>query len=118
MSESMAPLSREVLEMVAQRFRVLAEPMRLLILQQLQEGERSVTALTQALAVSQPNVSKHLKALQEAGFVGRRQVGTVAYYRITDEMVFDLCHTICQGLRERIEQQDRLLRDALGDTAS
>jgi DNA-binding transcriptional ArsR family regulator len=98
-------MTPEALEMVAARFRAMGEPLRLRILQQLEAGERSVSTLAQRVASTQPNVSKHLKVLQEAGLVQRRQQGTSAYYSIADEMVFELCDMICTRLRDRLEAQ-------------
>ncbi|MFN0084850.1 MAG: ArsR/SmtB family transcription factor [Blastocatellia bacterium] len=93
----------EALRMVAARFKVLSDPMRLRILQELEQGERSVTGLTEAVESTQPNVSKHLKILQEAGLVGRRQEGNSACYSIADETVFELCELVCGSLREQFE---------------
>ena len=98
-------MTPEALEMVAARFRAMGEPLRLRILQQLEDGERSVSALAESVASTQPNVSKHLKVLQDAGLVKRRQQGTSAYYSITDEMVLELCEMICSRLRDRLEAQ-------------
>ncbi|TPD54706.1 MAG: ArsR family transcriptional regulator, partial [Thalassolituus maritimus] len=53
-------MSDEMLELIAQRFRLLSDPMRLKILHQLQSGEKSVTELVENTGASQPNVSKHL----------------------------------------------------------
>ena len=53
-------------------FAVLAEPNRRQILDLLRERERPVGELVDALAVSQPTVSKHLRALREAGVVDAR----------------------------------------------
>ena len=60
-------LTREALELVAARFRAMGEPLRLRILQELEGGERSVSALAESVESTQPNVSKHLKILQDAG---------------------------------------------------
>ena len=98
-------MSWEALELVAARFRAMGEPLRLRILQQLEEGELSVSALAQSVDSTQPNVSKHLKVLQDAGLVKRRQQGTSAYYAIADAMVFELCDMICSRLRDRLEAQ-------------
>jgi DNA-binding transcriptional ArsR family regulator len=95
----------EALELVAARFRAMGEPLRLRILQQLEEGEQSVNALALSVESTQPNVSKHLKVLQDAGLVKRRQQGSSAYYAIADAMVFELCDMICSRLRERLEAQ-------------
>ena len=98
-------MTPEALEMVAARFRAMGEPLRLRVLQELESGEQSVSALAQSVASTQPNVSKHLKVLQDAGLVQRRQQGTSAYYSIADAMVFELCEMICTRLRDRLEAQ-------------
>jgi DNA-binding transcriptional ArsR family regulator len=98
--------------MVAARFRVLGEPQRLRILHELQHGERTVTELVDALQTTQPNVSKHLKLLQESGIVGRRQVKNSAYYAIVDETVFRVCDIVCGQLEERLNQQVAAMTNA------
>jgi DNA-binding transcriptional ArsR family regulator len=98
-------MSPQALELVAARFRAMGEPLRLRLLQQLEAGERSVSELAAVTAATQPNVSKHLKVLQEAGLVQRRQEGNSAYYSIADEMVFELCDMVCTRLRDRLEAQ-------------
>jgi DNA-binding transcriptional ArsR family regulator len=103
-------MSWEALELVADRFRALSEAIRLRILQILQNGETSVSALAEKVGSTQPNVSKHLKVLQDVGLVKRRQVGTSAYYSIADEMVFELCEMVCSKLRDRLEAQVGALR--------
>lgn len=87
--------------MVAARFKVLADPMRLRILQMLENGETGVSALAEAVESTQPNVSKHLKILQEAGMLARRQEGNTVYYSISDPTVFELCDVVCSSLAER-----------------
>jgi DNA-binding transcriptional ArsR family regulator len=98
-------MTREALELVAARFRAMGEPLRLRILQQLETRERSVSALAESLGATQPNVSKHLKVLQEAGLLKRRQQGNSAFYAIADPMVLELCEMICSRLRDRLEAQ-------------
>ena len=63
-------------------FAVLAEPTRRRIVDELQAAERSVAELVQALAVSQPTVSKHLKVLRDSGLVSRRTAAQQRIYRI------------------------------------
>ena len=100
-------LSPEALELVAATFRVLGEPVRLRLLQMLQEGERSVTSLAEEIGTTQPNVSKHLKTLQEAGLVTRQQVKNSVFYRLSDESVFELCDVVCNlGQRPMTDQLD------------
>jgi DNA-binding transcriptional ArsR family regulator len=99
------PMVPEALELVAARFRAMGEPLRLRILHELESGERSVSALAEIVGSTQPNVSKHLKVLQDAGMVQRRQQGNAAFYAIADAMVFELCDMICSRLRDRLEAQ-------------
>ena len=98
-------MSPEALEMVAARFRAMGEPLRLRILQELETGEQSVSALALSVGSTQPNVSKHLRILQDAGLLERRQQGTSAFYSIADPMVFELCDLVCSKLRDRLEAQ-------------
>src|SRR5450755_2234600 len=98
-------LTWEALELVAARFRAMGEPLRLRMLQELEGGEQSVSALAESVESTQPNVSKHLKILQDAGLLKRRQQGTTVYYSIADAMVFELCEMICSRLHDRLEAQ-------------
>ena len=93
------------LELVAARFRALGEPLRLRILQVLARGESGVSALARIVGSTQPNVSKHLRVLQEVGLVERRPQGSVANYSIADTTVLELCDLVCAGVRERLEAQ-------------
>lgn len=90
-------MSEKMLELVARRFRTLGEPLRLRLLQELQAGERSVGELVEALDGNQPNVSKHLQILFDAGLVSRRREGTSVLYGISDPMIFKLCALVCES---------------------
>jgi DNA-binding transcriptional ArsR family regulator len=68
--------------MPADTFAVLAEPTRRQILDELCASESSVGDLVDALSVSQPTMSKHLKVLREAGFVSCRTAAQQRIYRI------------------------------------
>ena len=101
----------EVIQPVAEYFNILSEPMRLRILNLLQDKEKCVQELVEATQTSQANVSKHLKVMLQAGIINRRPKGTSAYYGIEDPLIFELCHLVCNRLAERIEQQARQFRD-------
>jgi DNA-binding transcriptional ArsR family regulator len=66
-------------------FEVIAEPHRRQILDLLRERERPVAELVEALGVPQPNVSKHLRVLREAGLVTSRVDGQRRLYRVDAE---------------------------------
>lgn len=103
------PMSGEQLRLVAERFRVLAEPARLQLLQALMQGERSVGELTDATGLSQANVSKHLQLLLVHHLVARRREGLFAYYRVADASVFELCDLVCGGLERTLRARHRRL---------
>jgi DNA-binding transcriptional ArsR family regulator len=98
-----ATLPDPLVDLIAERFRVLGEPMRIRIVDRLREGPASVGELTLALDTSQQNASKHLGVLHAAGIVRREKQGTSVRYEITDPSVFDLCEQVCGGLRRRID---------------
>lgn len=90
------------LEEVASRFRLLSDPVRLELLNQLLVyGERNVQALVAATGHQQANVSKHLRLLLEAGMVARRQEGLYAYYQIADPSLSGLCLLVCGQVQAR-----------------
>jgi DNA-binding transcriptional ArsR family regulator len=101
-------LSPQAIEHIANRFKTLSEPLRLRILQTLQDGEKSVSELTEAVEASQPNVSKHLKILQDSGILKRQQQGNTVYYSIADESIFTLCEIVCGTLEERFKSQNEI----------
>lgn len=71
-------------------FEALAEPNRRRILDVLRSGERPAGDLVEALAISQPGVSKHLKLLREAGLVSVRADGQRRLYRLEPGGLADL----------------------------
>jgi hypothetical protein len=60
------PLSDDLVELIADRFRALAEPTRIKLLDRLREREATVLELTALVGTTQQNVSKHLNLLQQA----------------------------------------------------
>ena len=71
-------------------FSILAEPARRQILDLLRDGEKSVSELVEALGVSQPAVSKHLRILREAGLVEARPRGQLRLYRLRPEPLAEI----------------------------
>jgi len=94
----MAGSSDFLLERIADRLKAMADPMRLKILHVLQNGEHCVNEILHEVGGSQANVSKHLSVLKRAGLVDCRRKGILAYYRIDDPEVFEICKICCDGL--------------------
>jgi len=79
-------LPRAAAEQLAARFRALADPTRVAIVNRLaQAAETCVCDLTAAFELSQPTISHHLKVLRDAGLVEASRRGTWAYYRVVPE---------------------------------
>src|SRR5215470_2504312 len=108
------PLPEALVELIAQRFRVIAEPMRIRLLDALREGPMTVNELSATLGASQQNVSKHIGVLAQAGIVAREKDGNRVRCSIADESIFELCELVCGGLRRQVAELDRLLT---GDAA-
>lgn len=84
------PLSPTQAEALAERFRLLAEPTRLRLLDLLEQGEASVGTLTMQLGCTQANVSKHLALLADAGVLHRRRDGLHCYYSVADSSALSI----------------------------
>ena len=105
-----SPIPDPLVELIAQRFRVLGEPMRIRLVDSMREGPATVTELQAATGASQQNVSKHLAMLVEAGLVRRTKEGNRAYYSIVDDSLFTLCEQVCGSLRRQVSELDALLQ--------
>ncbi len=102
-------LTPEVLVLIAERFKALAEPVRLQILNCLRSGEMTVTELVEETGLGQANVSKHLQLLHSLGFVSRRKDGLFVFYAIGDKRVFQLCDIMCGRLESETKARRKLL---------
>jgi len=106
------PLPEPLVGLVAARFGVLAEPMRIKRLDGLRDGNATVHELQEALGASQQNVSKHLTLLRQAGVVSRTKRGTSSVHSIADAGVFELCAQVCGRLRRQVAELDAILQGA------
>ena len=106
------PLPPALADLIAQRLRVIAEPMRIRLLDRLRDGDASVGELTAALDATQQNVSKHLGVLHQAGIVSRAKHGTSVRYAISDDSVFALCEQVCGSVRQQLAELDEILAGA------
>lgn len=99
------PLSDAALELVARRFAVLAEPMRLRLIQALFEGEKNVNTLVEEIGGTQANTSRHLQTLTQANILSRRKEGLQVFYAIADPSIFKLCELVCGSLEKQLAKQ-------------
>jgi DNA-binding transcriptional ArsR family regulator len=103
------PLPDDLVELIARRFRVIGEPMRIRLLDRLRDGEATVGELSEALSASQQNISKHLAVLADVGIIGRRKQGNHVYYRVVDEGVFALCEAVCGSVQQQLRSLNELV---------
>ncbi len=87
--------SDQMFEMAAELFGVLSAPLRLRIIKSVCDAEKNVSELLAEIDTTQPNMSQHLNTLYKAGILGKRRKGVQIYYRVIDQRVTDLCHTVC-----------------------
>lgn len=98
-------LSDDALELIARRFAVLSEPMRLRLVHALFEGEKSVNALVEETGGTQANVSRHLQTLAQAHVLSRRKEGLQVFYSIADPSIYKLCDLVCGSLEKQLSKQ-------------
>ncbi len=101
----MTPRSAEV---IAQRLRVLGQPVRVRLIQELdRNGEMTVGALAEVLGERLHNVSQHLALLRTAGVVQRRHRGREVWYRLSSPAAPCIYERVAVALREDAERLGR-----------
>lgn len=90
----LTPNTLEHYRLHAELCKVLTDPKRLLLLDALRGGERSVGELALAIGVALPNASQHLAILRGAGLVEGRRSGTTVTYRLAEPTIADACDII------------------------
>lgn len=108
------PLPDDLIELIARRFHVLAEPTRIKLLDELRGREASVQELSETVGSTQQNVSKHLGVLRHEGIVRRTKRGNYSYYSIADEGVFTLCEHVCGELAQRLDSLREVVAGGVG----
>ncbi len=104
------PLSDEALELVARRFAVLAEPMRLRLIPALFDGGKPVNAPVEITGGTQANISRHLQTLTQAHLLSRRKEGLQVFYAIADPTLVQLCELVCGSLAQQMAKQAGAMR--------
>ena len=104
-------------EQVARVGKALASPKRLEMLEMLAQGEKSVDALAEAVAVDIKLASAHLKALKEARLVLSRRDGKRMFYRLSGQDVAQLGVTLRQVAEEHLVELRLALQQLVADPA-
>jgi ArsR family transcriptional regulator len=109
--EEGALLARHNLELYALKAelcKTFADPKRLIIIDELRQGETTVGELARVLEFPQAVVSRHLAILRDKGVVQYRREGTSVYYSLSDPKIGDACDMVHQILLDQIEKNREL----------
>jgi len=102
---------RQIYELHASICHTLANPKRLEIIDKLRTRELSVTELTEALEISQANLSQHLSLMRQRGIVTTRREGLNIYYSLSNPKIIQACDLMRQVLLEHLEAGAELARE-------
>ena len=97
---------RELYRLHAEICKVLTDPKRLMLLDALRGGERSVGELAIAIGVALPNASQHLAVLRSAGLVETRRSGQTVQYWLSEPAIVEACDVIRRIVSRRVPRPD------------
>ena len=103
-----------LLEEYALVARALSAPARLMILEQLAQGERGVEALAEKTGLTLANCSQHLQKLRRSGLVTSRRDGKAVIYRLSDAKTLALMELLRIVAERNLAQVERILRGLSG----
>jgi DNA-binding transcriptional ArsR family regulator len=98
---------------VAERLKVLGQPVRLRLVEQLDAGSSTPQELSDVLGLSQQNVSKHLLTLYRAGIVSRRPEGANVIYTLVDESAVRVLRMTLTSVQQQLRNLAVLAQDAM-----
>jgi ArsR family transcriptional regulator len=107
-----------LLEEYALIARALGAPHRMMLLEQLAQGERGVEALAEKVGVTVANCSQHLQLLRRAGLVTSRRAGKAVIYRMTDDKTLVLMDLLGQIAQKNLSVVDDILQELSDGTVS
>ena len=91
----------EFYELHARVCKAIADAKRLLIINELRDGPRSVGELADALGIPQANASQHLAILRDRGIVTTRRAGSTIHYSLTSSKVVEAIDLLYEFMTER-----------------
>jgi len=97
----MTSVQRELYQLHASVCKGLADPKRLLILNALRDGERSVTDICEEIGFAQANVSQHLAVLRDRGLVTTRKEGQFVYYSVASPKIIEALDLLREVMTEQ-----------------
>jgi ArsR family transcriptional regulator, virulence genes transcriptional regulator len=108
----MPKYSLELYKLKSEISKTFSDPKRLIIIDELRDGEKTVSELTASTGIQQAVLSRQLGILRERGIVKPRRSGTSVYYSITDQRICEACDIVHQVLIDHLAD-DRARADNL-----
>jgi len=99
---------KEIFLLQAEFYKSLSDPKRLMIIDELRGGEKSVGELTRCLGINQSNTSQHLGILRKAGVINYQKRGNVLYYSLNTPKIAAACTMVCEIIAERLRHDKAL----------
>lgn len=93
--------AEEIYQLHARVCRAIADGKRLLLINELRDGPRTVSELVAALEIPQANASQHLAVLRDRGIVTARRSGSNIYYALTSSKVIEAVDLLYEFMAER-----------------
>jgi DNA-binding transcriptional ArsR family regulator len=93
--------AQEIYELHARVCKALADGKRLLIINELRDGPRTVGEVVAALGIPQANASQHLSVLRDRRIVTARRSGSNVYYSLTSPKIIAAIDLLCEFMAER-----------------
>ena len=92
----------EISELHARVCKALADPTRLLMVNELRGGAQSVGEIAEALGIAQPNASRHLSVLRDRGIVTMERVGSNTFYTLSSCKVLEAVDLLREFMFEEL----------------
>jgi len=98
----------ELFKLKAEMCKVFSDPKRLLIINELRDGEKQVGDMAKALEMPQAEVSRQLALLRNKGVVVARREGVYVYYSLSDSKIVEACDLVHEVLLSNLEKNQEL----------
>jgi DNA-binding transcriptional ArsR family regulator len=98
-----------VIDLIAQRLKILGHPMRINLIEQLHEAPAVVHELVALVGGTQQNISEHLLILHQAGIVSRERHGRGVSYRLVDPHVVEVLDRAGESVAYHLGELARLI---------
>jgi ArsR family transcriptional regulator, arsenate/arsenite/antimonite-responsive transcriptional repressor len=102
-------ISFEEAEIRSRIIKAMAHPVRLMVIDELKEGEKSFFTLFSLFTLDKSTVSKHLSVLKEAGIVSSRKVGIDVIYKLEVPCVTDFFGCVTAVIENQVRRQEKCL---------